>query len=160
MPRAGVVVTGVEELDAKLATMEPKLGKKLSRQAMDKACKQIVLPAILANISEETSDESGKLSNPGSWQVRAVRAKRGRYGRQVQIKPGVFDSDNFYPMALEFGTKPRFTKAGAYTGQIERTGGPYGNASQFSYMRRGLYENERPIRALYIGSVQQFVREL
>lgn len=164
MATSKVLVTGDKEIDRLLKAMPLKLQKKISRQATRKAAKDIVLPNAKANIPIAT----GKLA--ASLAVRSAKARRGKFGHQVETKPGVYggDSGDQFPGAyLEFGTKERFHKpykvvdldqddgereAGRKSvGRIEK--------GKFNYMRSAIYDHQGRINELYLQAMREFINE-
>ena len=98
-----IVVTGVKEIDSKLKTLEPKIQKKVLRQAMRSGMKLVLQDAI-----SRVPVLSGLLKR--NIKLRAMKRKQNRVGLLVQVK-----SDErfvkvskagiryWYPAAVEFG---------------------------------------------------------
>lgn len=144
--KIGVIITGDKELDALLAGLEPKLQKKLSRQATRKAAKDIVLPAAKAAVPFDT----GELEE--SLVVRAMKRSRNRIGNIVTTKEGLWRGDQFYGAMLEFGTKERVQKTtGRAVGRIE--------PRRFAFLRPAVYDNEARIRQLYVNDLKELCNE-
>lgn len=141
----GVIVTGDKELDRLLASLTPKLQKKLSRQATRKSAKDIVLPEAKARVPEDTGDLADSLV------VRAVKRSRGKIGHMVTTKDGFYKGDQFYGAFIEFGTKERKHKSGKPVGQIR----PH----EFSYLRPAIYDNEERIKDMYVKDVRELIIE-
>jgi len=141
----GVIVTGDKVLDALLAGLEPKLQKKLSRQATRKAAKDIVLPEARNRVPVDTGDLDDSLT------VRAVKRSRGKIGHMVTTRDGFFKGDQFYGAMLEFGTKERKHKSGKSVGSIQ----PH----SFAFLRPAIYDNEARIKTEYINDVRELINE-
>jgi hypothetical protein len=159
--KATVVITGDKQIDRILRGMPLKLQKKISRQATRKASKEIVLKRATTDVPTDT----GKLK--ASLAVRAMKARKGRFGHQVETKKGVYggEGQSQFPGAfLEFGTKERFHKTITYIkGGVEHTTGKkYVGRIQpkkFGYLRKAVYNNQTPISDLYIKAMREFIAE-
>jgi len=127
----GVVITGVKELDLKLAGMPARLQKKLSRQATRKAAKDIVLPDAKRNVPHDTGDLERSLT------VRAIKRSRSRVGHSVETKDGFFKGNQFYGGFIEFGWDDK----------------PEGDP----FLRPALYGNENRIRKLFHNALRSFI---
>jgi len=92
-----MTITGAKELERKLLGMEPKLGRKVVRQALRKAAKP-----ILARAKALVPVVSGALKK--SLKIRALKRKKHRYGVMVATSEGWFKGDEFYGAFVEFGT--------------------------------------------------------
>lgn len=142
-----IIVTGDDVVDRKLQGMHKRFQKKLIRKATRKATKEIVLPE--AKVAAPGYDQN-RIAK--SLIVRALKRSRTRIGHEVKIKKDAFDSDNFWPAALEFGTKNRVHKStGKFVGKIQK--------NEFAYLRRSLYGNEGRIRRLFEYALLEAIRE-
>lgn len=141
----GVIVTGDEALDKLLATLTPKLQKKLSRQATRKSAKDIVLPEARNRVPVDTGDLDDSLT------VRAVKRSRNKIGHMVATKDGFFKGDQFYGGMIEFGTKERAHKSGKSVGSIQ----PH----KFAFLRPAIYDNEARIKSMYVSDVRELIAE-
>lgn len=92
-----VNVEGAKELEKKLLSLEPKLGRKIIRQALRKGAK-LILNQAKANVPVDTGDLKKSLK------VRAMRKRRHRYGVMVATSEGWFEGEQFYGGFIEFGT--------------------------------------------------------
>lgn len=90
-------IEGAKELEKKLLSFEPKLGKKIIRQALRSGAK-LILAEAKANVPVDT----GALRD--SLKVRAMRKRKHRYGVMVQTSEGWFKGEQFYGAFVEFGT--------------------------------------------------------
>ena len=142
----GVIVTGDEALDKLLATLTPKLQKKLIRQATRKSAKNIVLPEARNRVPVDTGDLEESLT------VKAIKRSRNKIGSMVATKDGFFSGDQFYGGMIEFGTKERTQKStGKSVGAIQ----PH----KFAFLRPAVYDNEDRIKAEYIKDVRELIGE-
>jgi HK97 gp10 family phage protein len=97
------IVTGVKEIDRKLASLEPKIQKKLVRSAVRKAGKLIQKKA---KDHLEDNEQSGQTKR--GIKVRAMKRSRGKIGITVgttERSRGKTGSSVFGGAQLEFGTK-------------------------------------------------------
>lgn len=104
-----VVITGIKELDKRLKTLEPRVQKKVLRQAM-RAGLKILAAEVKAQVPVDTGATKSQVK------VRAVkRRKRGTIELEVQIvatdqlkrtssKTG---QTVFYPAIVEYGSPGR-----------------------------------------------------
>jgi hypothetical protein len=161
---AGVLVTGDKEIDRLLKSLPLKLQKKISRQATRKAAKDIVLP----NARGEVPQKSGKLA--ASLTVRAAKARKGKFGHQVETKSGAYggEGQGQFPGAfLEFGTKERFHKPYKIIdldeddGEREKGRKSVGRIEKgkFGYMRTAIYDHQERINQLYFQAMREFINE-
>lgn len=160
----GVLVTGDKEIDRILKGMPLKLQKKLSRQATRKAAKDVVLP----NARGKVPQKSGKLA--ASLTVRASKARKGKFGHQVETKSGAYGGEGgeqFPGAFLEFGTKERFHKpykvidASQDDGERETGRKSVGriDKGKFGYMRTAIYDHQEKINQLYLRAMREFINE-
>ncbi len=110
MAFASMELTGAAELEKKLATLEPKIGKKVMRQALRKGAK-VIQQAQKAAAASNVGGEMGQLIAKNII-VRALKKKRkNQYGALSLIRPGVEElihtsadgTRYFIPAAIEFG---------------------------------------------------------
>ena len=92
-----IKIEGAKELEKKLLSFEPKLGRKVVRQALRKGAK-VIQSAAKSNVPVK----SGALKK--SIKVRALKKRRQSYGVMVATSDGWFKGDEFYGAFLEFGT--------------------------------------------------------
>ena len=98
-----IVVTGIKEIDSKLKTLEPRVQRKVLRQAMRSGMKLVMQDALM-----RVPVLTGLLKR--NIKLRAMKRKRNRAGLLVQIKsdPGFVTVSKagvkyWYPAAVEFG---------------------------------------------------------
>lgn len=131
-PKAfSIDVEGAPELARTLATMEPRVAKKLTRKAMREASK-----LVKDDAKRRVPVDSGKLKR--AIVVRALKRSRSRFGTQVQTKDGFFKGDSFYGGFIELGTKKMPARP---------------------YLRPALYDNEAKVRQKFVESLREFIRE-
>lgn len=160
-------VTGINELDQKLAEMETKLRDKYIRKATRQAAK-----AVLAHAKRLVPENTGQLA--ASLKVRSastgykskegkrkrISKYRGLIGHGVVAGEGVFQGDQFYAGFVEFGTKDRWTKSAlwkdpkqtgkaAFRGRIDST--------KWAFLRPALYAEEQNTRAIFQIEMARFV---
>jgi len=116
----GLTFKGAKELEAALVGMEPKLAKKVFRQAMRKAA-----APVLARAKQLVPTLTGRLKK--SLRVRAMKKRRHQYGIFVGTSEAWFTGDQFYAGMVEFGTattkaqpfmRPAFDQVRAKSQQI------------------------------------------
>jgi hypothetical protein len=152
-----VFVTGLAQLDAKLAQLEPKLQKKFTRKALRAVAKKVV-DAIKAIIQVEAFNK-GVLYK--AFKVRALKRSRGRVGVSMFVdreklfadytaayghppNPAKGDEDPFYYLAaIEYG--------------YQRKGGE--KVTAIRPMRRGLYDNAEAMKQFFIADIQELISE-
>jgi HK97 gp10 family phage protein len=98
-----IVVTGIKEIDRKLKELEPKIQRKVLRQAMRSGMKHVFQEALM-----RVSVLTGLLKK--NIKLRAMKRKRNRVGLLVQVKsdPGLVKTSKdgkryFYPASVEWG---------------------------------------------------------
>lgn len=129
----GVIVTGDVELDKKLSQMEQKIQKKVARQSMRKAVKEIIVPAAKAKVNKR----SGALGR--SIKARAMKRSRSRVGVEARAGEGHFKGDQYYSGMLEFGTKKMRARP---------------------FLRPAGYENKERIERLIIKDLRRIIVEM
>lgn len=148
--KVGMYWTDVGELNKRLASLEPKLQKTVLRKATREVAK-----FTLQQAKDLAPEETGQLV--ASLKVRAGRrsrakGKQNQVGTDVNTAEGVFKGDEFYAGFLEFGTVPRYTKSGAYRGQIEK--------GKFDFLRPALYTFVEKKREIFLMACRRWVRSL
>lgn len=98
MAKGQLVVTGLREIDRALKELEPKLGKKVIRQAMRKAMK----PVKAAVEQNAPVGETGLLAS--SVKIKAAKKSRKSFGMDVRIGEQDWVGDTWYAAAQEYGT--------------------------------------------------------
>jgi HK97 gp10 family phage protein len=98
-----IVVTGIKEIDRNLKTLEPKIQRKVLRQAMRSGMKLVMQEALM-----RVPVLTGLLKR--NIKLRAMKRSRSRTGLLVQIrsdpgfvKPSKAGVKYWYPAAVEFG---------------------------------------------------------
>lgn len=94
---AQLKITGVREIDKALRELEPKIAKKVLRQAMRKSMK-VVQKAVKENVPVD----EGQLRD--AIKVRAGKRSRKGFTIEVQIGEGDFVGDTYYGAFQEYGT--------------------------------------------------------
>lgn len=87
-----ITVFGIKEIDKALASIEPKLQRKVIRKAMRSGMKDIQAD-IVSRFPKDTGETAKTIK------VRAGKGKRGEIVIDVKSQ-----DDNFIPKFLEFGT--------------------------------------------------------
>lgn len=150
--RESIIVTGVAEVDAILKQAPLTLQKQLLRRASRTIAQKVRKDAVSL-----VPQDTGLLAR--SLKVRAVakgrgvtvRQQRGTVGASVRTIEGLFRGDTFYGGFLEYGTKARYTKSGAFRGIIRRA---------FAFLRPALYRNENYAKREFAGAVKEAQRDL
>lgn len=93
-----VTITGDKEVDRKLRALEPRIRKKVQRDAIKRAAKNIIVPAAKALAPEDT----GELA--ASIKAKANRRSRSSVGYTIATT-NYNDQGKFYGGFPEFGTK-------------------------------------------------------
>ena len=93
-------LTGLKEIDKALSSLEPKLQKKVLRQAMRKAMK-----IVAAEAKENAPVDEGTLK--ASIKVKAGKKTRNAISINVQSGEGDFKGDTYYASFIEYGTSKR-----------------------------------------------------
>lgn len=162
-------ITGIAELDKKLAGMEKKLQDKYLRKATRVAAK-----AVLVHARRLVPEDSGALA--ASLKVRSAAMTtttkggkkkrstkyRGLVGHGVIAGDGLFKGDQFYAGFLEFGTKQRKTKAALWKDPRNTGGGANRgrlDEQKFAFLRPALYAEESTTRQIFRVEVARFVTE-
>jgi HK97 gp10 family phage protein len=101
--KGSIVVTGIKEIDSKLKTLEPKIQRKVLRQAMRSGMKLVFQEAL-----QRVPVLTGLLKK--NIKLRAMKRKRNRAGLLVQVKSdeGLVKVSKagtryWYPAAVEWG---------------------------------------------------------
>lgn len=98
MARGQMIVTGLKEIDRALRELEPKIGKKVIRQAMRKSMK----PVKTAVEQNAPVGETGLLA--ASVKIRAAKKSRKSFGIDVTIGEKDWVGKTWYAAAVEYGT--------------------------------------------------------
>ncbi len=103
--RGSVVITGIREIDRRLRSLEPRLQKRVLRQAMRKGLK-ILAAEVKAQAPVDTGMTRSKV------QVRAVKSRR-RGSIELEVRIAAVDElkktsaksgqQVFYPAIIEYG---------------------------------------------------------
>jgi HK97 gp10 family phage protein len=136
---AKTVVSGVKELDAKFASIEPKIAKKVARKAMRDGAKKIEARAK-ANLSANGNIDTGELRR--GIKVRAMKRSRSRIGVWIattERKQASKKGFRFGGYQLEYGTK---------------------HAQAEPFMRPAGNDSEPAIRSMVIADILEALGEL
>lgn len=99
-------ITGIKEIDEALKELEPKLQKKVLRQAMRKSLK----PVRDAVENQAPIGETGELAE--NVKIKAGKRKKDTIRLNVQVGAGDFTGDQYYASFVEFGHKVGSRKLG------------------------------------------------
>ncbi len=98
MPKVAFVATGIEAIDRKLMSLEPKLQKKVIRKAQRDGAKDVLVKAkSLAPV------KSGALKK--NLKIRSIKRTKGSIGLDIGTADKDFTGYEFYSSFLIFGTK-------------------------------------------------------
>jgi HK97 gp10 family phage protein len=124
--RSGMVITGIRNIDRKLKRLEPRLGKKILRQAL-RAGLKIIQAEVKAQVPVKTG------ATRKAVQVRAVkRRKRGGIELECRIaasselkRESTTGKTVFYPAIVQYGRKgvppdPFMTRAYQAKGEVAK----------------------------------------
>ena len=142
----GLDVTGDFALDVKLKAMTGKLQLKLGRKATRKSIKEIALPQAKRDAPRDTQ---GRIAR--ALVIRSLKRSRSRLGHTLGLRKGSFDPGNYWPYALEYGTKERHLKSGKGVGAIPK--------GKFAFMRKAIYDNRRRIEACFVKAIKEAIRD-
>jgi HK97 gp10 family phage protein len=119
-------ITGLKEIDKALATLEPRVAKKVIRQAMRQG--QKIVQAEVKALAPVRSGATRK-----AVKVRVGKRKKDAIRVNVQIGQGDYKGDQFYAAFPEYGTKPS-----GRGGKRKSEGAASGHGGQKAqhYMRR------------------------
>jgi len=137
---------------AKLDRFDAKEKKKILRKTLREAAKFIVLPTAKSMAPKD----SGTLKK--SLKVRSVKNGRARRRRKavgvgvMNVNKSLFTGSQFYLGFLEYGTKPRKTKAGENRGKIER--------DKHDFMARSLRAQEKAVTMFVMAKLRAAARTL
>lgn len=153
MASAVVVVTGIKQIDALLATCAPKLQRKLAQKSLRNAAKLVVKDAKA--IIKAEAYNLGVVHD--SLKVRALKRKRGRLGVSMFVDREKLFEDykeeyGHPPHPLEGEAEPHY-----YLASIE-----FGTETQPAVrpMRRALYGNLEQCRAMFAADMRAFLNEV
>lgn len=135
---------------SKLDRFDAKEKKKILRKTLREAAKFILLPTTK---SMAPTDE-GTLKK--SLKVRAI--KNGRFRRKrkavgvgvMNVDKSLFTGSQFYLGFLEYGTKPRKTKAGENRGKIDK--------DEHDFMARSLRAQEKAVTMFVMAKLRAAAR--
>jgi len=129
-----ISVTGIAEIDAKMAAMPVSLRNK----ALRKGCREVA-KVTLKEAKARAPKKSGDLAR--SLVVKATKISRKNrkvlVGVSVTTKAGMFQGDQFYGGFLELGTTQRVQKTtGRATGKIDKTRWEFLRPALSSFLER------------------------
>ena len=127
-------VTGIKEVDAKLAKLPYTIQKKLIRKAMRKAAKPVV-----ATARQLAPKDTGRLSR--SIKVKALkRSRKTQHIVGVRIVTGkdLFKGEYYYGGFIEYGTRYQPAR---------------------SFLRRAAHQNEDVVLGVFRGVMKKIVAE-
>lgn len=152
-----VFLTGLAQLDAKLASLEPKLQKKLARKSLRSIAKKVV--AAAKSIVQAEAYNTGALYK--NFKVRALKRSRNRIGTSMFVDREKLFAD----YAARYGHTPNPAKG-------EKEPFYYLAAIEFGYqrpsgeqveavrpMRRALYDNANEFKQFFVTDIQELIRE-
>jgi HK97 gp10 family phage protein len=97
---ADFTITGLPSLDRKLKALEPRVAKKVVRQALRKGAKR-----VQARV-KQLAPKGPTGQTRKAVKVRAFkRSRKGTIGVKVQIGKGDYQGTEFYASFAEFGSK-------------------------------------------------------
>jgi HK97 gp10 family phage protein len=134
-------IQGLEAILKRLRTLEPRVAKKVLRQALRKGAKR-----VQARVKQLAP------SGPTGQVRRAIKVRAGKRTRKgsvrvnVQIGKGDFQGVTFYGAFTEYGTRRSGT---GHKGQRR----PTGQKGQH-FMERAFHQEEGPTRNLIIAEIQ------
>jgi len=139
--------------DKELAKMFDQLPVTLQKKAMRKAAREAA-KVVHQDALELVPKRTGALR--ASLKVRAAKFRsrkegRTKVGSAVITSDGFFKGDQYYGGFLEFGTKPRYTQTGKYTGRIDE--------ERWSYIRRALYRQPESVKARFREEMRRWMLE-
>jgi hypothetical protein len=142
MEEPGITLDGIDDLLELLDQIVDEQGGAKSinaalRKATRKAVKEIVLPVVKSRIPKDTRFLEKSLK------VRALTRKKGKVGATVGFPDPLFQGDTYYGGFQEFPHKRR-------DGILTEPDG---------YLRKSLYENERPVEELVKRELAQWVQD-
>ncbi len=95
--KATFSIKGDKALTAALKALEPKVAKKITKQAMRPAMK-VVQQEAKANAPVESGQTKKAIK------VRALKKSRTRFGLEARVGEGDYKGDEYYAAFLEYGT--------------------------------------------------------
>lgn len=152
-----VIVTGLAQLDAVLASMEPKLQKKFTRKSLRAVAKKVT-GAAKAIVQAEAYHFGVIFKN---LKVRALKRARNRLGVQMFVDR----DDLFVDYLAAYGRLPASIKGKKvphyYLASIEfgyhRPDGT--EVPAVRPMRRALYDNANEFKRFFVSDLQELIRE-
>jgi hypothetical protein len=153
-------MTGYAEIDAKLKLLEPKLQKKLTRQALRKGAK--LHKEETEQIIEQETDY-GEGAYAASLKVKSMKRSRTRIGVSVMPEAEKYftEYESRYgkrpnPSPKHDAGRPHYVPASLEFGWTSEDGTFHpGIRAQ----RRGLYDNKEPIKAGFVSDMRELVQE-
>lgn len=97
--QGGMIVTGIDEIDRRLKDLEPKLQRKVIRQAMREGMK-LVRDEAKRNAPVRTGMLRRAIKVRG-----ATKPRRGVVQVEVRVGEGDFKGKTFYAAFVEYGSK-------------------------------------------------------
>lgn len=144
-----IFTTGDGRADRLLATLIKAEQKKAVAQATRAAAKH-----VLADAKRGAPHDEGTLERSLTVRTAKVKGSRARRrstkGHAVVTRGGMFAGQAYYGGFIEYGTKPRKTKAGQNRSSIEPN----------PFLRPALWDNERRTIALFRHYVKKAVQNL
>ena len=156
MAKSIKLVTGVKEIDKAFRELPLKFQKKALRPALRESAK-----IIAAEVKRRMPVDTGKAKKI----VKVSALKRSRTKLGMKIAAGADQSVSGLPHYIkwvEFGSKDRYTKKGAYRGKIvpESSGGFLGFGTTKGFMRPALKAKRKESRKIFIEKLSQTVRQV
>lgn len=152
-----VIVTGLAQLDAKLAAMEPKLTKKFTRKALRNIAKKVV--AATRAIVQAEAYFKGVLYK--SFKVKALKRSRSRIGVQMFVDREKLFADYAaaygHPPHPEQGkSDPHYYLASIEFGYQRKNGE---EVRPIRPMRRALYDNAEAFKQFFVTDLRELISE-
>lgn len=145
-PVTKLVVLGVAEIDQQLADFPDNVRKRLIKRAIKPIAEKVMQEAQ----ATAPRDQQGRIAAAMKI-VSAVKRGRkgaaGKIGLGVRVGEGWFIGQTFFAGFLEFGTKPRFTKAGKYVGRIPQY--------TFDFLRKALWNNKQDAISMFASGIRE-----
>jgi len=139
-----LIITGDKHVDRNMAKLTGPEQKKIIRKATRDGAK-----IILADARKYVPIDQGELQK--AMRVRTAKGRNGRRLRKGTFGHAVAIPDTqFYARLLEFGTKPRSTKSGAYRGVVQPV----------EFLREALYVNHRRVVRRTISVMRHWLRTI
>lgn len=140
MARKSVIVTGDKALDRKLASLEPRVQKKVGRKGL-RAAGKLIQKHAKSNLSRNQNVDTGELRR--GIRVRAAKRSRKRIGVEIMTterrEGRTVEGKRFGGAQLETGTKHVQAKP---------------------FLRPAAYEREPEIKRLIADSISDAIDDL